>query len=167
MNTNDYSNLQNKKSSADSGLYGNGSAYRTVPAAGGNAYSAGSYPQRNLQADSYRASAQARPAYDAASYGAPRQNASAPASGGTHARTQQPPQDSRAYAQGGHSHRINHNPTAQQAGAAKPASNGNGNGNGGNGNGNGGRGTGNRNGNGKKKKKKPIKKKTLKQRFLA
>ncbi|HWQ96611.1 MAG TPA: peptidoglycan-binding protein [Clostridia bacterium] len=169
MNTNDYGNLQNKKSSADSGLYGNGSAYRTVPAAGGSAYGAGSYPQRNPQADSYRASAQARPAYDAASYGTPRQNASAPVSGGAQPRIKQPTQDTRAYAQGGHSHRINHNPTAQPAGATKPASNGNGSGvkpggsgNGANGGGNGGNGNGG-NGNGKK----PTKKKSFKARFTA
>ena len=177
MNTNDYGNLQNKKSSADSGLYGNGSAYRTVPAAGGSAYGAGSYPQRNPQADSYRASSQARPAYDTASYGTPRQNASAPVSGGAQPRTQQPTQETRAYAQGGHSHRINHNPTAQPAGTTKPASNGNGSGvkpggsgNGGNGNGgngNGGKGYSNGSGSGNGNGKKPTKKKSFKARFTA
>jgi len=178
MNTNDYGKLQNKKSSADSGLYGNGSAYRTVPATGG-AYGASNYAQRNTAQDSYRVPAQLRTAYDSAQYGAaPRQGGYAPTNNGYPQRTNQPmPQDGRAHAAASHSHRINHNPTAATANGngAKTAVNGNGtkaNGNGGSGNGgsgNGGKGTGNGNGygNGNGNGKKPIKKKTLKQRLIA
>ena len=51
MNTNDYSSLNHKKSSADSGQYGNGSAYRPIPAAAGNAYGSNAYPQRSASHD--------------------------------------------------------------------------------------------------------------------
>ncbi|PKM40698.1 MAG: hypothetical protein CVV04_05775 [Firmicutes bacterium HGW-Firmicutes-9] len=175
MNTNDYSSLNHKKSSADSGQYGNGSAYRPIPAAAGNAYGSNAYPQRSASQDVYRAPSQQRSTYDSAPYGAtPRQSGYTPAQGGYQQRPQQRTQDARAQSGGGHSHRINHNPTGANGNGAKTATSGSatktniaGNGNGGNGgNGNGGNrnGTGNGgNGNGKK----PIKKKTFKKRLIA
>ena len=54
MNANDYGSLQNKKISADSGLYGNGSAYRSPQQPQTSAYGAGVYPAReNVSQASY------------------------------------------------------------------------------------------------------------------
>ena len=46
MNSNDFSSIQNKNLSADSGLYGNGSAYRTPQNAQVSAFGSGAYYAR-------------------------------------------------------------------------------------------------------------------------
>ncbi len=183
MNTNDYSSLQNKKSSADSGLYGNGSVYRSVPVADARAYGANGYPQRSTPSGAYgSAPIQQRAAYDSATRGSePRQNGYASTyNGNPQPRNPQQSYDSRIQTNGGaQTYRTNY--SAAGVNGTKPAANGNGTKNGSSGNGsgngpknggpgNGGRGNGkkgysNGNGSGNGNGKKPAKKKTFKQRL--
>lgn len=140
MNANDYSNLQNKKSSADSGQYGNGSSYRTAPAGG---YGANAYPQQpGAVYNAYpNQPAQSRPGYDFAQGSMPRQNGYASANGAYEVRSQtptnggyQPRSQASAYdsrvntGNGTQSYRTNYAPTNANgtAGPAKPNGTGNG-----------------------------------------
>ncbi|MEA4913872.1 MAG: peptidoglycan-binding protein [Christensenella sp.] len=190
MNANDYGSLPNKKTSTDSGPYGNGSVYSRPQQAQAYSYNANSYaPRENGKVNSYQnMQSTNRAVYDSAAssgtdrnyasrnnaysgYQAPQYSASA-----NEARPSVPV--------GAQSYRTNYSAAKQNSYASSATANGNGNGNGakinmtgnggvsGNGNGtkvnvtgNGGKsgGSGNGNGNGKK----PPKKKSLKQRFLA
>ena len=159
MNANDYGNLQNKKTSADSGQYGNGSAYRAAQSSGGNAYYASAYPQSSARYGDYRAPAQNRQTYDASRTAAQRQSGYAPAYGGNQPRREAPAYDTRGNTNGAPSYRTNYSAVSGAGNGAKPgggsgskSGNGNGYGNGSGGNGNG---------------KKPTKKKTLKQKITA
>jgi cell wall-associated NlpC family hydrolase len=182
MNTNDYSTLHNKKSSADSGLYGNGSVSRIAPAGDARAYGANVYPQGGTPSGGYRgASAQSRAVYDSAPGNPPRQ-------GGQYGYQQ--PSRTQAYdtrnsqSSSQQSDRTNYS-AAGSAGNGASSSNGTGsyqngssgkgtgngarssNGNGSNGNGsNGSSGNGSK-GNGSGNGKKPGRKKTFQQRFTA
>ena len=189
MNKNDYSNLQNKKSAADSGQYGNGSVSRIAPAGDARAYGANAYPQSSVGNGGYRgAPAQPRAVYDSAAGNPPRQ-------GGQYG-SQQPrsPQAYDAYrspsnsqsndqsasqsssrstsqgtsqGSGQPSYRTNYSAAGSAGNGTKTSSaNGStsGNGSGGGKGGSGGNGSGKKStGNGKK----PGKKKTLRQRMTA
>ena len=161
MNANDYSNLQNKKSSADSGQYGNGCAYRTAPAVGGNAYDANSY-QQNRCNEPYRAPAQSRQTYDST----PRQGGYVPAQGGYQPRPQQAYDSRTTSGSGAQSYRTNYSAVNGAGNGAKTTGNGakTGGGNGSSGGNGTPKGSGAKNtGNGKK----PGKKKTFQQRVNA
>jgi cell wall-associated NlpC family hydrolase len=165
MNTNDYGTLQNKKSHADSGLYGNGSASRTMSAASANGYGAGGYAQRAYPGAYASPAAQPRAAYDAPpTYGSRAgANNGAPhgyAQNGSKAQAY----DTRVNANGAPSYRTNYSAANGSGNGAKPTPTGNGggrngSGNGGSGNGSGAKGTNNG--------KKPTRKKSFKQRVNA
>ena len=174
MNKNDYSNLQNKKSSADSGLYGNGSVSRIAPAGDARAYGANVYPQGVTSSGGYRgAPAQPHTVYSSAAGNPPRQSGQY----GYQQSSRAQAHDTRS-SQGSsqQSYRTNYS-AAGSAGNGARNSNGNGsyqNGSGGNGSGGKGSGNGGRspngsgaNGNGSGNGKKTGKKKTFQQRFTA
>ena len=144
MNTNDYSTLQSKKSSADSGHYGNGSASRVVQAANVG-YGAGGYARQAYPSAYAGPAAQPRAGYDAPSASsAKRQDRYSGASydylqGKGYPKESEP----RANASSAPSYRSNDS-AANGSGGAR-----NGSGNGGNGSGSGGNGSSNgRNGSG-------------------
>ena len=66
MNSNDFSSIQNKNLSADSGLYGNGSAYRTPQNAQVSAFGSGAYYARENvpQASGYQGQPNQRVVYE-------------------------------------------------------------------------------------------------------
>ena len=68
MNANDYGSLPNKKTSTDSGLYGNGSVYSRPQQAQGYPYQSNSYaPRENGMVNSYQnMQSTSRPVYDSA-----------------------------------------------------------------------------------------------------
>ncbi len=177
MNANDYGTLQNKKSSADSGLYGNGSASRTMPAASASGYGAGGYAQRAYPgayaspAAQPRAAYDARPASDSARQGGYNGATYGYAQNGSRAQAY----DTRVNANGTPSYRTNYSAANGSGNGAKPTPAGNGGGRNGSGNGGGRSGSGNGgnggsgNGSGSKNSnngKKP-RKKTFKQRVNA
>ena len=187
MNANDYGSLPNKKTSTDSGLYGNGSVYSRPQQAQGYPYQSNSYaPRENGMVNSYQnMQSTSRPVYDSATSNGSDRSYAARNSGYS---GYQPPQnsarvnDSRASASGAaQSCRTNYSAAKQPGYASGATANGNGSstgtkvnmaGNGGksSGNGNGtvnGNGNGYSNGNGNGNGKKPPKKKSIKQRFLA
>ena len=157
MNKNDYSTLQNKKTSADSGQYGNGSVSRMVPDA--RAYGVSGYPQVGASSGGYRGvPAQPRVVYDSAPGNPPRQS-------GQYG-YQQPSRAQSYDAHGGQgtgqpSYRTNYSAAGNTGNGTKTSSaNGSGNGKGGSGG----------NGSGKKSSgsgKKSGKKKTIQQRLTA
>ena len=187
MNANDYGSLPNKKTSTDSGLYGNGSVYSRPQQAQGYPYQSNSYaPRENGMVNSYQnMQSTSRPVYDSATLNGSDRSYTTRNNGYS---GYQPPQnsarvnDSRASASGAaQSYRTNYSATKQPGYASGATANGNGSstgtkvnmaGNGGKngGNGNGtvnGNGNGYSNGNGNGNGKKPPKKKSIKQRFLA
>ncbi len=176
MNENEYGTLQNKKTSADSGLYGNGSVSRMASTGNARAYGANAYPQSGAP---YGGAAQNRAVYDSAAGNPPRQ-------GGQYGYGQ--PRNPQAYdmrGQGGSqpSYRTNYSavgsasngksgPNGSNAYPNGSTSNGknNSNGNGSYQNGSSGNGGSNGNGSGKNGSgngKKPGKKKTVQQRLTA
>ena len=161
MNKNDYSTLQNKKASADSGQYGNGSVSRIAPTGDARAYGANAYSQSSAPSGGYRgAPAQSRAVYDSVPGNPPRQS-------GQYG-SQQPSRAQANEARGGQgtgqpSYRTNYS-AAGSAGNGTKTSSANGNGSGNGKGGSGGNGSGKKTtGNGKK----PGKKKTLQQRLTA
>ena len=177
MNANDYGQLQNKKSSADSGLNGNGSAYRSPQQAQVSAFGSGAYYARedSSQTSYYQGQPGNRGVYETnAANGTARNPGMRDSAYSGNSSQQYNPRltEQRPAASGNApSYRTNYSAVssepAKQSGSvngAKPNGNGtangtkvnitggakaNGNGNGsGSGNGNGGKGTGNGNANG-------------------
>jgi len=168
MNNYDHGSLQDKKTAADSGLYGNGSVYNRIPAAETRAYGANAYPARGgVPAGAYgNAPAQSRAAYDAVAAGGAQRQSGAYAA--AHAGCQQPQDHARAYDTrvrtnaSAQSYRTNYGAAGGGASASGGKSNGAGNGFGnGSGNGSGSNGRGSSSG------RKPPKKKTFRQRLVA
>ncbi len=77
MNSNDYSNIQNKNLSADSGLYGSGSAYRTPQNTPVSAFGSGAYYARENapQASGYQGQPNQRAVYETNAANATARNA--------------------------------------------------------------------------------------------
>ena len=196
MNSNDFSSIQNKNLSADSGLYGNGSAYRTPQNAQVSAFGSGAYYARENapQTSGYQGQPNQRVVYETnAASGTARNtdarnaaytNAGYPAQQSAQRAEQRPASNSPAS-----SYRTNYavmsaesngnsaRPSATSAGGKNSGSatvngtkvnvTGGKSGGNGNGNGNGGKSGSNGNGNGSGNGKKPPKKKSLKQQLLA
>ena len=194
MNSNDYGSLQNKNRTADSGLYGSGSAYRTPQDVQVSAFGSGAYSARESapSASRFQGQPNQRVAYEtgaantdartASVRNASYSNAGYPAQQGAARQDQRPASNSAAP-----SYRTNYSVmSAEVNSTVNPASSNNGtksngtatvNGtkvnvtggkNAGSGNGGSGNGNGGKtNGNGNGNGKKPPKKKSLKQRFLA
>ncbi len=177
MNANDYGSLPNKKTSTDSGLYGNGSVYSRPQQAQAYTYHANSNaPRENSRVNSYQnMQSTNRAVYDSAASNGRDRSYAARNNGYS---GYQPPQnsarvnDSHTPATGGtQSYRTNYSAAKQSGYASSATASGNGAVNGtkvnmtGNGGKNGGNGNGTVNGNGNGKK--PPKKKSIKQRFLA
>lgn len=166
MNLNDYGTLQNKKTQADSGLYGSGSASRTVPNAVPQGYGASGYPQRGYSGGTYSGAVNpSRAAYDSSPSGAARQSGYSAAPYGYPQGKSDRAYDTRANgAAGGQNYRTNYAAVGAVPNGNGTKSGGSGkNGGGGNGNGTGGSFGYKTAANGKK----PNKKKTLKQRMVA